>query len=736
MIASVDSYRRGGVRSTRHLLFHQWGSRVVGDIGIGGDMETRLKTIEVTGDVTIDWMLLSSRGLDDEALEFTQIWGSGISCRVVSQPGGAALQTRILKALLGEGKDKKEGNPVEIKVLGPSVSKAELASPGYKGFEKAFSSWSVFPKERGSKEIAWRISEFWGEDLAVPQAYVYESDEQKAAAPDLMVIDDSNQDFRENRELWPPALTGKKRPGATIIKMCSPLCSGALWEELKERHLELLTVVVSLSDLRKSGWHVGYSLSWEQIYTEILAAVRNSELRDAKRVIVMLGAAGAVIVRRDDPDCLVFDRYNQEGDWENEHSGLVVGHASCMVASIAWALINGAGEPEVIAAMKKGINASRELHLNGYKQYGCGSDLRLRFPYKVVRGAIKGEEADFAYECPFPDEGTLCSILDTKVQGNYSSKALDVALHGPEGTLPSVPIEKIGRWSSVDRGEIESMRSVQNILSEYVNQYKRGKRLERPLSIAVFGPPGSGKSFAIKEMAASLFPGELTRIEFNLSQLDGAEELDSALHEVRDLALAQKLPLVFWDEFDCPLEGSELGWLRYFLAPMQDGEFRQGGISHPIGPAIFVFAGGTCSTIEEFKEPKGAFEKHAKKKDFISRLKGFVNIVGPNPMNEDDQLFPLRRALLLRAILKGKARQLFKNGNLNIDEGVLNAFINIDEFLHGARSVEAIVDMSAITGKLRFERSSLPAENQLALHVNAEKFLRIVDSQETKVTQG
>jgi SpoVK/Ycf46/Vps4 family AAA+-type ATPase len=307
---------------------------------------------------------------------------------------------------------------------------------------------------------------------------------------------------------------------------------------------------------------------------------------------------------------------------------------------------------------------------------------------------------------------------------------MDVALRGPEETLSGVPIEKIGNWSSVDRGEIESMRSVQNILSEYVTQYTRGMRLDRPLSIAVFGPPGAGKSFAIKQMAKALFPDELTRIEFNLSQLDSTHELSKAFHEVRDLALEQKLPLVFWDEFDTPLEGRELGWLRHFLAPMQDGEFREAGITHPIGPAIFVFAGGTCSSIEEFKKiGDEVFEKHAKKKDFISRLKGFVNILGPNPLKDrDDKLFPLRRALLLRAILWGKAGQLFENGELNIDPGVLRAFITIDEFLHGARSVEAIVDMSSITGKLSFERSSLPAANQLALHVDAPAFLEIVDS--------
>ncbi len=693
-------------------------------------MEPGVKTIEVTGDVTIDWMFMNPRGLDADIIEFTEMFGAGISCRAVAQAGGAALQAGILKKMAGLDK-KRSGRS---RVIGPPVSERALSSPTYKGFSRTFISWSLFPRKKGdSSDYVWRISEFWGEDPAAARAPAPEAGEQSAEAPDLLLIEDSNQGFRENRALWPSALTDTEKPGAIILKMFSPLGAGSLWTELIERHPDLVTLVVALSDLRKSGAHVGYSLSWEQIYTEILAAVRSSALSAAARVIVLLGAAGAVIVERGAPSCLVFDRNNQEGDWENKHPGLVVGYASCMVASVAWEIISSPGKPDIVPAMKRGVNASRALHRNGYEQHGSGSGLHLCFPYKVVVDALKTPVVEFADECMFHGEGTLASILDDNVKGDYDRVAMDVALHGPEKTLSSVPIEKIGHWSSVDRGEIEGMRSVQNILSEYVTQYARGKRLERPLSIAVFGPPGSGKSFAIKQMAKSLFPGELTRIEFNLSQLDSAHELGRAFHEVRDLALEQQLPLVFWDEFDTPLEGRELGWLRYFLAPMQDGEFREAGITHPIGPAIFVFAGGTCSSIEEFKQTGDEdFEKHAKKKDFISRLKGFVNILGPNPMKDrDDKLFPLRRALLLRAILNGKAHQLFSNGKLNIDPGVLQAFITIGEFLHGARSVEAIVDMSSITGKLSFERSSLPAANQLALHVDAPAFLKIVDSART-----
>jgi hypothetical protein len=164
---------------------------------------------------------------------------------------------------------------------------------------------------------------------------------------------------------------------------------------------------------------------------------------------------------------------------------------------------------------------------------------------------------------------------------------------------------------------------------------------------------------------------------------------------------------------------------------MQDGAFREEGEFHPLGPAIFVFAGGTCSTLQEFTESDdGPAAKEAKKPDFVSRLRGYVNVLGPNQLDVDDLAFPLRRALLLRALLSNKAPRMLKKKDgakvLSIDPGVLRAFILAPRFLHGARSMESILDMSSLSGKLRFERSALPARHQLALHVDADAFLRLV----------
>ena len=116
----------------------------------------------------------------------------------------------------------------------------------------------------------------------------------------------------------------------------------------------------------------------------------------------------------------------------------------------------------------------------------------------------------------------------------------------------------------------------------------------------------------------------------------------------------------------------------------------------------------------------------------MSRLRGYIDVTGPNRQGPDDVAAPLGRALILRSLISSRAPQMLvhdgahEEPRLQIDEGVLRAFLEIGEIIHGARSMEAIVQMSSLAGKPRFERSSLPARQQLAVHVDADKFLALV----------
>jgi hypothetical protein len=319
-----------------------------------------------------------------------------------------------------------------------------------------------------------------------------------------------------------------------------------------------------------------------------------------------------------------------------------------------------------------------------------------------------------------------------------------------DGTSLPFPTMRIGRLLLTSRDELESLTIVRELMEDYIRGVEQA-----PLSIAVFGPPGAGKSFAIKQLAKNIPPCRYTNVEtltFNLSQFSTPEALAVALQQVRDLGLSGMMPLVFWDEFDTRFEGM-IGWPRYFLAPMQDGKYQDGSAIYYIGRAIFVFAGGTSGTFGDFitkqQEANGEWKATAieqKLPDFVSRLKGFMDVAPIEYQAADgghvviDAATALRRAKLLRAILEESgadldetipaepgARRTELRKRFNVDPGVMAAFLRVPSFKYGVRSMEAIVKMSGLTGKNRYDRSSLPPEKQLDMHVDAKAFLEIAN---------
>jgi hypothetical protein len=429
--------------------------------------------------------------------------------------------------------------------------------------------------------------------------------------------------------------------------------------------------------------------------------------------------------------------------WERDYPGYMIGHTVALTAGLARELLLSPDKPDISRGIQTGLAGMRRLHREGYGRRGTSVvDANLSFPFAEVAEELESTVPQFAVAevqdpVRFLDNGKTTTtngeagfwtILSDRYTGTLETVAEKIVLEGPDSALTDVPLGKFGKLLTVDRHEIESFRSIGSLIDEYCRQ----KKPKRPLSIAVFGAPGAGKSFGIVELAKSLLPGQIEVREFNVSQLASPEDILEALHQVRDVGLSNQIPLVFWDEFDTSLQGQLLGWLRFFLAPMQDGRFQQGQITHPIGRAIFVFAGGTCENMSLFDRGSDDKEfKNAKGPDFVSRLKGYVNILGPNTKNPaTDPYFVIRRAILLRSILQRDAPQLFhkqgKTLRLRIDRGVLRAMLRTRAYKHGVRSMESVIAMSALAGKQTFERSALPAEEQLNLHVNSRDFLALM----------
>jgi hypothetical protein len=670
--------------------------------------------VAVVGDVTIDWQVIVPRGPHGPGLELQWVWSTLQESRLTAVPGGAALLHAIVGAAVAE-------RDTSLEVAGPTVPPEALAHPDDDEFTRLVLEWAAVPGPKQAPGPAWRIVEFLGRIEAGRSPTV-----DAGLDGDVLVVADLGLGFRDDPSRWPQSLSEGPPARHTVLQVTTPLARGPLWERLLERCADSLTVVALVEDLRKDSLPVGYPLSWEQLYRDVIGAVADSGLVAARRVVVLLGLNGAVIVERGATPRLLFSPHALEGDERALYPGAVVGYAMCVGATLAAEL--AAGGDAVPDAVNRGLAAAQTLHVEGYEPVREDGSLRLRFPLESVRKEFAEPSVLLpSVAIDLGAEGDHRILTHVMAGADLEAMAETAAVWGPASLEAAVPVETVGAWSSVDRDEIESMRAVRGIVSEYVRHWRSGGRVERPLSLAVFGPPGAGKSFAVKQMARAMLPGLMKELEFNLSQFHDESELAPAFHAVRDAVLQQYLPLVFWDEFDTSLQGAPLGWLRHFLAPMQDGAFLQHGVFHPIGPAVFVFAGGTSATLDEFVDGgDAALARQAKKPDFLSRLRAYVNVLGPNPQGREDAAHVLRRALLLRSLLQRKAPQIVDGEQVRIDPGVLRAFLMAETYTHGARSMEAIVDMSALSGKPRFERASLPPANQLALHVDAPRFLALV----------
>jgi hypothetical protein len=665
-----------------------------------------ISDVEIVGDSTADWMLgaPSNTAADVQSAYY---WQARTAVSLTAQTGGAALLGRLIEASL----------PETCAIATPELAREDLLDPGTNSISRTYSIWEPFPESIGSRDAAWRMQRFVGVRPSSAPAPAMTG----PARSSCLVIEDSALGFRAVESAWPRSISGSPPPANVILKMASPIATGPLWSSLIESVADRLTVCVPLGDLRKGELSVGQPLSWEQLSGELANAVRgHAELARAARVIVSIGHAGAALVSHAGTATLVFDPLSQEGEWERLHPGSPSGLGTCLAAALAVEAVHCESTPDWVAAISRGLAAARSVHIQGFLDKDA-VDARLVFPVETAANLLRNPAGiDEAFSVAEIDASRGWSLRTGPAALDYGALARRIVIEGDAEACRGMPVERMGAWTSIDRTEIESVRSLRNIVRQYLAQPVR----TRPLSVAVFGPPGSGKSFAVKQMSREWGASSLRVevLEFNVSQFGSPADLAIAMHRVRDSAVQQMLPLVFWDEFDSQFEGREFGWLSRFLAPMQDGIFLENGAPRPIGPAIFVFAGGTHSSLAGFKERAGKLPA-AKATDFLSRLRGHVDVLGPNASDESDQGYVLRRALLLRALLMAKSPHLSDGRQLNIDSGVLRAFLEAPAYLHGARSLEAIVDMSALHGRLRYERSSLPARHQMALHVDADAFL-------------
>ena len=691
-----------------------------------------IKSVVVAGDVAVDWI-----GWEDKPVGKTDDhnpvpnWMLYTGLQMIARPGGAALTGIMIEKACKE-------NKLATNVEKYHIDNIESIPPTKAIHSNTFMKDFPIKGDGDTGARVFRVSQFYG--FTGPEKQISPAGEFRLhdTDADMVILDDAGNGFRDAENLWPGAIRASGSRPVIILKMSQPLGEGKLWEHLISSHGDNLITVVSANDLRDWGVHISYRLSWERVAEDFIWQVQNNPilkpLIKSRNLIVRFGIDGAIHYTRAGNTVsavLFYDPALSEDGFAEQHQGKMQGLTCAFISGIACTLMKKGENYD--DAIRNGIVSARNL-------FHAGFGPSQEHPDYTFNGIFTVSDSDRKKiaSVPLPvTSGNLkkgktgWTILGTKNRAELEEIAQKTVIYGKDPEMDIIPVGSFEGLKTVDRNEIESYQSIKNLFKEFLSNPK----VTRPLSIAVFGPPGSGKSFGVTQLALSVEKKKIERMEFNLSQFKDSGELVVAFHKIRDVVLKGKVPLAFFDEFDATL-GQRFGWLKYFLAPMQDGEFRDAEAMHPIGKAVFIFAGGTCHNFEEFRYGSGdekAKKDHAslltaaKGTDFMSRLRGYIDIMGCNRADDNDRFAIIRRAVLLRSLLSRNTGHLIdEQGVAAIDPCVVRAFLKVPTYRHGARSMEAIIDMSLLSAKRRFAQSALPSNEQLKLHVDADRFMRLV----------
>lgn len=815
------------------------------------------RTILVTGDWVADWNLARPQNLPDDYSD------SSNETQLHHRAGGAWYVTHLIEHVVCRdltGPAGSAGTKLQVKPLrDPVDATAGLDANGKPNstLAHAYSIWSKHRKLASDKKEGgvWRIAQFAG--CRKSTCWTPPSVHPRRPAASLLVIDDLGLGFSDQPSAVAHVIS-HAGDGARILLKHGLRSDGTgilailLGQKLGPR----LHVVAAAGALRRRNAALSQALSWDHVLEDIEAEFKSGpssrDLALCETAVVHFGSAGAAVFRRGKLHRMYFLPDEMEHDWELERPGSSFGTGSILTACVARHLLWPEDYP-LFFAVTQALAAQQVAHEEGA---GSGDEPEIDLPYgprgkaadpdkhpaaaciapppqpaerkpgepepkeprcveavKRFRAAWNPEEIDVWPRAQSPGL-QRCRLL-TNVTGtsaeSLAAKAAEVVVQGVSAALASVPKAVYGRYVTIDRGEIESINEIRRLILEY----QKNPTDKRPLSVAVLGAPGSGKSFAIKEVGKAIFGKDKEPMEFNLTQFKSPDDLHRAFHQVRDASIRREIPLVFWDEFDA----GDLKWLADFLGPMQDAEFFDGSHKHPFGKCIFVFAGGTCSSFDGFRhwklpgdeskptpqDPWHLSFKAVKGPDFISRLRGFIDVKGPNPESPSentppggpssqpgpsgdsqdgtaraldasessdsercpgasrlpgspteaggptappvvttgpespdpdathkeriahDPAYVLRRALILRSEIERNFPGLLdpETKRADIAPNVLQAFLHLKSYKHGARSLAALLTMSALTNARSFRISALPSSRLRSLHLSRD-FVRLL----------
>lgn len=690
-------------------------------------------SVFVVGDIILDQLLSPGDGSESLRDHFSRK-AAETSIRSAYRYGGATLTLSLLEAL---GIDVS-CSPILREKDGQWWTSAVSKNTGHRIARQTISLMHA-PMSSGSKEVVERARRMMAlEYIDAPGALEFcrQIESAQKEGLDIVLIEDLDLGGYESiTETVESADEAADK--LTLVKTTRPL--RWLGEVVGSNTKKPVTIVSGVNNFFLGQG--GIRGSWDALVRNV-----NSELKEFREKpnwsIVLIceneGLLFAGVDANTGPYTYVaWDRRAPLGSMADSGLGWVPGSQNVFVAALAQEVLNGKDSQAswtcALAAWRRlrsaallGVNLGADAAFDidrlfgdlgaigetvkDYKQTSCSSDVHDP-EWNMFTDRLGEQKGGVS-----PDNNGLVALAVALVERGPSI----LMSTWPRGYRPrakefadSVPILAIGHLISFAGKETEEL----TVLARLIRDYAQRTAVSRPLSIAVFGAPGSGKSFAVDQILSHMRI-QSEKLTYNLSQFSEEKELRQAMQSIQTAGLRERLPVVFWDEFDTSVGDKPMGWLRHFLSPMQDGNFSNNGHTHAIGKAIFVFAGGTCHSSEAFFNPKAALDKEEeanqrrdKLPDFASRLKAVYNVPSVEftrsntdkiTLTVEHSATLLRRALIVRHCLLKHAPTVQQ-----VSTSVLEGMLASDEH-ETARDIENVIESAPLASASTFGEAHLP----------------------------
>jgi hypothetical protein len=672
------------------------------------------KKIIVTGDHCWDRFVYVV-GVDDRPPNFLEAWIEAKDSWNIRLPGGAGCLAAYINALgnfkANDPFQKDASNHIELAESIYFLTK-QMTKREKKEIEK---DKSKSPNDV-SNAARWRMGQsVVAGEKPLPYYQIVKLDKRKWSRKQPVVFVDFNQGCRTgNIEGERGAFADLFQGRPYLIRTHDPRHKE--WYDLRKE--KLLSKGIWFSPLQDlDGGALKFPGNWRDIRDRVVTYLQEDETlwdKDEElwlqTIVIQVWYDGALVFRADQPreaDVVKIFAGDQPESFALNGYGAVLGGGIVLSATLTEALFDPSA---LISSVERGLCLLRTKCEEGYVGPPPGErdwkpprnvnlPTGLQRPYEII---------DCRYDPPVGDFVTVKRIV-TAEQLEFK------------------------RLSSFSLGDLVTCNPTEaRIFLRLLNRFRKvvdGSRQE-VLSFAILGEPGSGKSFLARQLGRGADPEEskLHEMHYNLAQFSSLERLVDAFQEIQAVTMQGKTPFVLWDEFDTSFEGQQGGWWKYFLMPMEDGNFLNGNREESLGKSIFAFIGGVYQDEAEFNKEAVQSDngRLAKGPDFHSRLGGVIQSprVGFSKETNDDRSqddpAKLVRALIIRRLLKEQRKDKRSECLENISEEVL-AYLTHVRLRHGVRSLKQILAASELGRTRAFTLHNLPPTDVLCPHVEDDE---------------